>query len=146
MIMQLSLMRFTGGVCLVLTAVLIAFSGVFPSFYDTTDKVRDYGQLFIIITACFFPVQGFLNALYFTLRSGGKTLVTFLFDSVYSWVICVPLALIFCKLTNLNIFLIYGIISALDIIKIIVGFILVKKGIWISNLVSSHKSDEEAFG
>lgn len=140
-----SLMRFTGGVCLVLTAVLIAFSGIFPSFYDTSDKVRDYGQLFIIITACFFPVQGFLNALYFTLRSGGKTLVTFLFDSVYSWVICVPLALVFCKLTNLNIFLIYGIISALDIIKIIVGFVLVKKGIWISNLVSSHKSDEEAF-
>ena len=52
--------------------------------YDTSEQVRWYGKNFIIITALFFPVQGFLNALYFTLRSGGKTVVTFLFDSVYS--------------------------------------------------------------
>ena len=29
---------------------------------------------------------------YFTLRSGGKTVVTFLFDSVFTWVIVVPAA------------------------------------------------------
>ena len=109
-----------------------------PNLYDTTDEIRRYGQIFIIITACFFPVHGFLNALYFTLRSGGKTLITFLFDSVYSWAISVPLALVLCHLTPLSILAIYAIIQSLDIIKIVVGYILVKRGIWISNLVSEN--------
>lgn len=132
-----SLMWFTGGVCLILTAILVGISGVFPMLYDTTQTVRDYGQLFIIITALFFPVQGFLNALYFTLRSGGKTLVTFLFDSVYSWVVTIPVAFVLCEFTSLNIFVIYAIVQSLDFIKILVGFILVKKGVWISNLVEN---------
>lgn len=130
-----SLMWFTGGVCLILTAILVGISGVFPMLYDTTETVRNYGQMFIIITALFFPVQGFLNALYFTLRSGGKTLVTFLFDSVYSWAITIPVAFLLCEFTSLSIFVIYAIVQSLDFIKILVGFVLVKKGVWISNLV-----------
>lgn len=129
------LMRFTGVVCSILTVILISVSEWFPSFYDTTDEVRHYGKFFIIITACFFPVQGFLNALYFTLRSGGKTVITFLFDSVYTWCVNVPVAFILCNHTSINILIIYTIIQSLDIVKIIIGYILVKKGIWISNLV-----------
>ncbi len=108
---------------------------VFQKLYDTTEEVRGYAQWFIIITALFFPVQGFLNALYFTLRSGGKTLITFLFDSVYSWVITLPSALLMCHLTSLPILGIYAIIQAADIIKVIVGYMLIRKGVWISNLV-----------
>jgi len=133
-----SLMKFSCGICVLLTAILILLSGIFPKFYDTTEEIRSYGQFFIIITACFFPVQGFLNALYFTLRSGGKTLITFLFDSVYSWVICVPVAVILCEYTPLDVFLIYAIIQALDIIKIVIGYTLVKRRIWISNIVNEE--------
>lgn len=129
------LMWFTGGICIVLTAVLILFSGVFPRFYDTTEQVRAYGQWFIVVTALFFPVQGFLNALYFTLRSGGKTLITFLFDSVYSWAVTLPLAMLLCYMTELPILSIYAIVQAADIVKVIVGYVLIRKGIWISNIV-----------
>lgn len=136
------LMWFTGVVSVGLTVVLVAVSGVFPEFYDTSDRVKDYAQRFIVITALFFPVQGFLNALYFTLRSGGKTLITFLFDSVYSWLIPLPAAFILCRFTNLPIFAVYAVIQSADIIKVIVGYILIKKGVWISNLVGG--STEEA--
>lgn len=131
-----SLMWFTGGVCLILTAVLISVSGLFPEFYDTTNQIKAYGKNFIIITALFFPVQGLLNSLYFTLRSGGQTLVTFLFDSVYSWLITVPTAYLLCRFTGIPILGIYAIIQSADIIKIIIGYILIKKGVWISNIVS----------
>lgn len=130
------LMWFTGIISGLLTVILVALSGVFPLFYNTTQQVRDYGQWFIIITALFFPVQGFLNALYFTLRSGGKTFITFLFDSVYTWVITLPVALILCNFTQLHILVIYAIIQAADFIKLIVGYVLIKKGVWISNLVA----------
>lgn len=129
------LMGFSAAVCVGLTVILIAISGVFPSFYDTTDQIRDYGQWFIIITALYFPVQGLLNSLYFTLRSGGKTFITFLFDSVYSWMVTLPAAWILCHFTSLPIFGIYAIVQAADIIKLIVGYILIQKGIWISNIV-----------
>lgn len=131
------LMWFTGGVSLLLTVILVSISGVFPNLYDTTDGVRAYATNFIIITALFFPVQGFLNALYFTLRSGGKTLVTFLFDSVFSWVVSVPTAFLLCKLTVLPILAIYAIIQAADFIKVCVGYVLIKRGVWISNIVEN---------
>ena len=132
-----NLMWFTGTICIILTVTLISVSGIFPEFYDTTYEIKHYGQWFIIITALYFPIQGFLNALYFTLRSGGKTLITFLFDSVYSWAVTLPIALILCKLTDLHIFAVYAIVQSADIIKVFIGYILIKKGIWISNLVES---------
>ena len=130
-----SLMWFTGGVCIGLTVILVALSGVFPRAYETTDEVRKYGQNFIIITALYFPVQGFLNSLYFTLRSGGKTVVTFLFDSVFSWVVTVPVALALCMCTSLSIFVVFAIVQSLDLIKVAVGYVLIRKGVWISNIV-----------
>ena len=133
-----SLMWFTGAVCVVLTVVLTAVSGVFPSFYNTTGEIKGYASSFIVITALFFPVQGFLNALYFTLRSGGKTLVTFLFDSVFSWVIPVPCAFILCNFTELPVLAVFAVVQAADFIKVAVGYVLIKKGVWISNLVEEE--------
>ncbi len=132
-----SLMWFTGGVSAILTVILIAISGAFPNAYDTTETVKEYAKYFIIITALFFPVQGFLNSLYFTLRSGGKTLVTFLFDSVFTWVCCVPVAFVLCNFTTLPILTIYMVVQALDFIKVTIGYILIRKGVWISNIVDT---------
>lgn len=128
------LMLFTGGVSLFLTVILVAVSGIFPELYQTTQTVRHYGTQFIIITALFFPVQGLVNAVYFTLRSGGKTFVTFLFDSVYSWVVAVPAAFLLCRYTGISLFVIYALIQAADLIKVLVGCLLIRKGIWISDL------------
>lgn len=112
---------------------------MFPKAYDTTQEVRNYGRWFITITAAFFPVQGFLNALYFTLRSGGKTMITFLFDSVFTWCVPLPTALILCHFTSLPILGIYAIVQAADILKVVIGYILIQKGVWISNLVEETK-------
>ena len=132
---SVKLMWFTSAICVLLTIVLVSISSVFPKIYNTTDAVRDYSTKFIIITALFFPIQGFLNTLYFTLRSGGKTVITFLFDSGFSWVFSVPVAYVICTYTGLPILWIYVTIQALDIIKVVVGYVLIKKGIWITNLV-----------
>ena len=131
------LMWFSALISVILTIVLISIAWVFPNAYDTTNAIRMTGTKFIIITALFFPIQGFLNALYFTLRSGGKTFITFLFDSVYSWALPVPVAFVLCKYTSLNIFWVYTIIQMFDLIKLAVGYILINKGIWITNLVDS---------
>lgn len=126
---------FTAGLCLILTVILAACSRVFPSLYDTTEEVRHLGQWFIIITAVFFPVQGVLNVFYFTLRSGGKTVITFLFDSVFTWVVSVSLAFVLCSYTALPVLAVYALVQSADLVKVVAGHILVKKGVWITNLV-----------
>lgn len=132
---SIKLMWFTGIVSAVIMVFLVILAFVFPGLYNTTDEIRNFGRDFIIITALFFPVQGFLNALYFTLRSGGKTFITFMFDSVFSWVVTVSVAFLLCNLTTLGIIPIYIICQSVDIIKVMVGYILIKKGVWIHNLI-----------
>lgn len=129
------LMWFTGALCMILTVVLILCSKVFPACYDTSEEVRHLGQWFIVITALFFPLQGFLNVLYFTLRSGGKTFITFLFDSVFTWIFPVPMAFLLSRFTGVPVLGVYAIVQSADMIKVIVGYILIKKGVWVTNLV-----------
>lgn len=141
---SVKLMWFTGGICLILTGILFALAGVFPEFYDTTEEVKQYGKYFIMITAIFFPIQGFLNALYFTLRSGGKTMITFLFDSIYTWVLPVPAVYILCNYTDYGIYKIFILIQCADLIKVVIGYILIQKGIWITNLVEEMGEPKKA--
>ncbi|MDE5859417.1 MAG: MATE family efflux transporter, partial [Oscillospiraceae bacterium] len=90
---------------------------------------------FIIILGMFVPFHSFMNAAYFTLRSGGQTYITLIFDSVFMWVISVPTALLLVKFTDFDITVVFFICQAVDIIKVTMGFILLKKGVWIRNIV-----------
>ena len=128
---------FVAVICLLLTGILIGLSGFFPLAYNTSREVRGLASSFIVIMAAFFPVQGMMNALYFILRSGGKTVITFLFDSVFSWLVSVPCAWSLCSRTNLSILIILALVQALEILKVTIGLILVKRGVWITNLVKS---------
>lgn len=130
------LMIFTGILCVALTAILIALSDVIPTLYNTTALVKNMGSKFIIVTALFFPLQGYLNVMYFTLRSGGKTMITFLFDSVFTWCVTVVTAYILCNYTKVGILWIFAIVQSLDFIKVSIGYVLIKKGVWITNLVA----------
>ena len=120
--------------CLALGALLASLSGIFPKIYNTTESVRSLASTFICICALMMPFNAYTNAAYFTLRSGGKTLVTFLFDSCYVWVVCVPLAFILSRFTNISIIALYVICQSLDIVKSAIGAFMIRQGSWIQNL------------
>ena len=113
---------------------MAAISGLFPMLYNTTDEVRQLATWLILISAAMMPLNAFTNATYFTLRSGGQTFVTFLFDSCFVWVLCVPLAFCLSRLTSLTIIPIYLICQSTDILKSVIGGWLIQKGTWIRNL------------
>ena len=115
--------------------LMAVFSGLFPMLYNTSQEVRALAAGMLIITAIGAPIHAGIHSSYFTLRSGGKTWITFLFDSVYLWVLSVPLAKILTGVTDWHILLIFAICQYVDIIKCIAGMILVKKGVWIHNIV-----------
>jgi Na+-driven multidrug efflux pump len=78
--------------------------------------------------------NSYTNAAYFTLRSGGKTMVTFLFDSCFMWVVCVPLAWVFSRIVPIGILPLYMLCQGTDLIKCVLGWLMVRKGGWIQNL------------
>lgn len=122
--------------CTCMAALMFLLSPLFPMLYNTTDDVRQLAKYFIMASACFMPQNAFLHASYFTLRSGGKTIVTFLFDSVFIWVVSVTIAFTLSRYTALPVLAVFILVQAGDIIKCVIGFILVKKGVWLQNIVS----------
>ena len=117
--------------------LMAACSGLFPEIYNTTDEVRSLAAKLILIAAVMLPFNSYTNAAYFTLRSGGQTMVTFLFDSCFVWCCCVPLAFVLSRFTGMDILPLYAICQAMDLLKCAVGKYLIHKGVWIRNLVSA---------
>ena len=123
--------------CMVFGGLMAASSGLFPQIYDTTNEVRSLAAKLICISAIFLPFNAYTNAAYFTLRSGGQTMVTFLFDSCFVWLFCVPLALFLSHCTGISILPLYIICQATDLIKCALGAFMIKQGKWIQNLTNS---------
>lgn len=123
--------------CSVVTAALLALlTPALVHIYKVTPQVQDLAVSFLYVVAATQTIRAFVHACYFTLRSGGRTVITFLFDSVFVWVISVPAAYMLTRYTGLHIIPIYVIVQLLDILKGIVGFILVRKGVWLRNIVA----------
>lgn len=129
------LIAFSVASCILIGAVMACFSKAFPSIYNTEKVVKDLASQFILVSALVLPLQAFTHAAYFTLRSGGKTLITFLFDSVFVWCIVIPFAFLLSKYTSLMIVVVYLLVQLTEIIKCIIGYVMVKRGSWLQNIV-----------
>lgn len=121
--------------CSGVAVIMLFMSPVFPMLYNTSEAVRHQATLFMIAQAIFMPQGAFIHAAYFTLRSGGKTVVTFFFDCVFMWVVSVPVVFILSRFTEIPAHYIFVCCQVADWIKCVIGFILVKNGVWIQNIV-----------
>ena len=121
--------------CLLFGCLMAAFSGVFPLFYNTTQDVRNLATKLICIMAIIMPFHAYAHATYFTLRSGGQTMVTFLFDSCFVWVCSVPLAFCLSRFTGLPIVPLFAVCQSCELLKCLLGAYMLRKGTWIQNLV-----------
>ena len=119
----------------VVSLILVGLAPVFPLIYNTTAEIRHLATQFILVFAFVTPFNSFTNAAYFTLRSGGKTIITFLFDSCYIWAVNVPAAMCLTHFTNLPVITIFIIVNSLEALKAFIGFALVKKGVWLNTIV-----------
>lgn len=115
--------------------LLFALSGLFPALYNTTQEVRDIAAGLLRVVAVAGVLFAFNNASYFILRSGGKTWLTFLFDSAFLWVVSLPLARVLTMGTTWPILVVYAICQFADSIKCVIGYVFLKKGVWLNRIV-----------
>ncbi len=116
--------------------LLIMLSPIFPMLYNTTAEARLIATQFIIVQGCFLPLFALRNASYFTLRSGGKILITILTDSLFMWLCPVPIAFILSRYTAMSVPLLFMSVQMSYIFNCIVGIVLIKKRVWVRNMVN----------
>ena len=106
-----------------------------PQVYNTTDTVKALAVKLLLVYAAMMPLFSYTNSCYFTLRSGGKTLITFAFDSLFVWVFSIPVAFYLSRGTDMGIVLMYAIVELLNLVKCVIGAVLVRRRRWVVNLV-----------
>lgn len=130
------LIVFSVSICFVIGGVMALLSPYIPNLYTAQPAdVRALASKFILIIALVMPINSLATACYFTMRSGGKTLVTFLFDSVYMCCVIVPLAFFLHGVVGLSIIPLFLVCQLMDLGKCTVGLILIKKRVWVNNIV-----------
>ena len=107
-----------------------------PRLYRTEPHVRSLAASLLHIFALCMPIMAFGNSAYFILRSGGKVFMTFLFDCGYTWAVAVPVAWCLAYLTHMDVRMIYLCVQLADILKVVLGYVLIKRGVWLNNMVA----------
>lgn len=129
------LLFFTTAVNLAVGLLLIASSPFIPYIYNTEDIVRQTATRLLMISGIFQPVSSYVNGTYFTIRSGGKTFITFLFDCVFTWAVCLPIAFLLSRFTDLSVVWIFFSVQATELIKAVIGGLMIRSGIWANDIV-----------
>ena len=61
--------------------------------------------------------------------------MTVLFDSVFMWSVVMPVCIILSRFTNVNIHILFAIGQGTDMLKALLGFIILRRGTWAVRLV-----------
>ena len=130
------LIAFAVVLCAAVGGIMAVLAPDIPEIYNTTASVKTLASSLITVSAAMMPVNAFTNSCYFTLRSGGKTWITFAFDSAYVWALCIPTAFILSRFTAMAIIPMYVAVQSLELFKCIIGFVMLKKRAWVNNLVA----------
>lgn len=136
------LLFFSVAATVVVALAVLPLAEVFPRFYNTEDHIRDLASYMIVIQALAMPLWSYTNACYFTLRSGGKTGLTFIFDFGYTFLLMIPLAFVLANFTDMNIRMLFAVVTFSEIVKVIIGYFMVKSDLWINNIVDEKTVDE----
>ncbi len=118
--------------------VLLALSSPFiPMIYNTEDTVRELASQLLMICGVFLPLGAIVNCSYFAIRSGGRTFITFLFDCMYTWVVCLPIAFLLSRFTALSLPWMFFLVQCADSgLKAVIALLMLKSGIWAKNVVA----------
>lgn len=122
--------------CAVIGGIMALSAPLFPQmFTEVSEQSRVLAMDMIRIAGLILPCNAFAHASYFTLRSGGRSLFVFAFDSGFMWLVCVPVAMLLAHVIKVPLVPMYAMVLSLELIKCVLGFFFVKSGFWAKNLI-----------
>ena len=133
------ILAFTLSIHIVIGVLVMLVARLIPELYNTEPEVKALAARLLVIAGASLPMHSLVHCIYFTIRSGGKTLITFLFDSVYTWAIPAVLAYCLCTYTQLPLYLIYLIVQFSDAVKMVIGLIMLRSGFWANTVIREER-------
>ena len=127
----------------IMGGLLILVSPLIPRLYNVSAEVQDLTRQLLVIVGMTLPIHSFAHVAYFTIRSGGRTVITFFFDAVYTWAVTVLLAFLLTRYTDWPIVNIYFCVMFIDIVKVIIGLLMIRSGFWVRNVVNDPKPEPD---
>lgn len=127
--------------CFLFGILLAVAAPYIPRLYNTEEGVKRLAASLLRVASVMMPFYAFTHACYFTLRSGGQTRITMLFDSCYVWGVCIPVAFVLSRFTSVPILPMFIICSSLELIKCVLGYFFVRSGKWVVNIVRDREAD-----
>ena len=115
---------------------MILASPLVPKMYNVGADVQELTRRLLIIAGLSLPIHSFAHVTYFTIRSGGRTMITFLFDALYTWVVTVVLAFVLTRYTDWDIVTVYMCVQFIDIVKVFIGLMMLRSDFWARNVVN----------
>lgn len=125
----------------IIAVLFISVSPFIPTLYNIEPEVKSLATKTLMIAGLFIPLYAVNHVIYFSIRSGGKTFITFLFDAVYTWCIPVVLSFVLCRFTSLDIIAVYAIVQMSDTIKMAIGLPMLRSGFWANCVIDGIKSN-----
>ncbi len=132
------LIAFSLFISIIMCIAYASMSPVIPLLYKTSDNVRSIASGLIIVGALMMPFDSLAHSSYFTLRSGGKSLITFVFDCGFMWGVSVPIAYCLSRYTNIDVVWLYAAVQSVYLLKGFMGIYLVSRGNWMKNIVNGN--------
>lgn len=122
--------------CFLCGLILLPLSSCFPKLFNTTEEVQKMSSQMIRVIAYLLPIRGFTHLAYYTLRSGGRSILTLMFDGGYLTIVCLPVTYLFAVFTGLSAVMLFTVSLIAELSKFVLAAIWMKKGIWIRSVVS----------
>lgn len=128
------MLGFSAVLALFLGSLMFFSSMIVPQFYEVTQVEREIASSVIRVMSMMFVIYMSTAECYFILRSGGDMKSTLIMDSVFMWVVNVPVVFVVAYYTNWPILAVYLAGQSTDFLKLLVSYALVKKEKWVKNL------------
>ncbi len=121
----------TLGILMMITSLLIPI--IYPNM--NIDVVR-IAKVLILLQGITYIFYGMGMHNYFLFKAGGDTKSIAIMDSIATWIVKIPIMMIFAYYTNCSIYILFLSSQIGEIIKMFISFVLVKKERWLNNLTA----------
>ena len=119
--------------------LLIAISGIITDFYHIEESTTFFLRNILIILGCFFWIKtGNMLFVDGILRNGGDTKFSFFLNFLPIYLIGIPCGLLGAFIFHLPVHFVYLLINIEEIVRFSVGFMRVRSGKWVNNLVADE--------
>lgn len=129
---RLIAMGFAFGLFIAIIAALLGRHIV--TIYNVSDQIRQMAAFMIYVQTAILPLIAMNFIIFVTFRTGGDVKSTLTMDSLFVWILIIPLAFALSFWTKISMPLFFAAIQSTEILKFLLALHLFRRNRWIRNL------------